>query len=98
MKKKKSFSKVLLIMESAVVLYTSRECVALAHRAIEMGYAGGLGWLTAMVSAAWGAYGASAAFYYNKAKAENTVGGIIYELNCRGTEQEISLQQDCESI
>ena len=32
-----------------------------------------------MVTAAWGAYGASAAFYYNKAKAENTAGGVVYE-------------------
>ena len=31
-----------------------------------------LPWVAATVSAAWGAYGASAGFYYNKAKAENT--------------------------
>ena len=41
-----------------------------------------------MVTAAWGAYGTSAACYYAKAKAENTAGGVTYETVCRG--------QDCE--
>ena len=35
-----------------------------------------------------GAYGASAGFYYNKAKAENTAGGIVFEATCG--------RQDCD--
>lgn len=46
------------------------------------GYLGTLPWVAATVSAAWGAYGASAGFYYNKAKAENTTGGIVFESAC----------------
>ena len=48
---------------------------------------GTLPWIATMVTAAWGAYGASAAFYYNKAKAENTEGGVVYEALRR--------EQDC---
>ncbi len=81
--KKLPFSKCLLLMESAVVLYTTQQGFSLAKLAIEMKHTGSLPWLTAMVTAAWGAYGASAAFYYGKAKAENTAGGIVYELACR---------------
>ena len=92
MKKRPGFSKVLLLIESAAVVYTTVEGVALARLAVQCGYDGSLGWLTAMVGAAWSAYGASAAFYYNKAKAENTAGGIVYELQLsKGTGR-----QDCE--
>lgn len=51
----------------------------LAASAIRAGYLGTLPWVTTMMTACWGAYGASAAFYYNKAKAENTRGGIVYD-------------------
>lgn len=49
---------------------------------------GTLPWIATMVTAAWGAYGTSAACYYAKGKAENTAGGVTYETVCRG--------QDCE--
>lgn len=90
MKRKVSFSKLLLLMESAVVLYTTQQGFVLAKLAIEAKHTGTLPWITAMVTAAWGAYGASAAFYYGKAKAENTAGGIVYEMTCRRG-------QDCET-
>lgn len=77
-----AFSKLLLLLESAVVLYTTYEGFALARLAVACGYLGTLPWVAAMVSAAWGAYGTSAAFYYNKAKAENTAGGVVYEAVC----------------
>ena len=94
MRRMPGFSKLLLLIESAAVVYTTVEGVALAQLAIECGYAGSLGWLTAMVGAAWSAYGASAAFYYNKAKAENTAGGIVYEAACRAAADKP--RQDCE--
>ena len=94
MRRMPGFSKLLLLIESAAVVYTTVEGVALAQLAIEGGYGGSLSWLTAMVGAAWSAYGASAAFYYNKAKAENTAGGIVYEAARRG--ETTASRQDCE--
>lgn len=85
----KGFSKWLLLLESAAVLYTTHEGLALAQLAVERGFSGTLPWVAATVSAAWGAYGTSAAFYYNKAKAENTAGGIVYEAARAG--------QDCDT-
>ena len=40
-----------------------------------------------------GAYGASAGFYYNKAKAENTTGGIVFESACG---RQARSGQDCD--
>lgn len=77
--KKPCFSKTLLVLESAIVLYTTHKGFALATLCIMQGYDGALPWITTMVTAAWGAYGASAGFYYNKSKAENSVGGVVYE-------------------
>lgn len=48
-----------------------------------MGFTGGLPWIASTIVAAWGAYGVSQAFYYNKSKAENTVNGIKYETTLR---------------
>ena len=53
--------------------------IILAVLCIIKDYVGSLPWLTAMVSLPWTAYGVSQCFYYNKAKKENTVGGIKYE-------------------
>ena len=60
----------------------------LPKMAVAAAFAGTLPWIATMVTAAWGAYGTSAACYYAKAKAENTAGGVTYETVCRG--------QDCE--
>lgn len=79
MKKSWGFSKVLMVVESALVLYSTVMGFRLASAAVSQGYLGSLPWVSSMVTACWGAYGASAAFYYNKAKAENTRGGIVYE-------------------
>lgn len=79
MRRRWSFSKLLLVLESGVVLYTTHAGFALAELAVERGYLGTLPWVAATVGAAWSAYGTSAAFYYNKAKAENTAGGVVYE-------------------
>ena len=79
----KQFSKILLLMESALVLFTTVSGVYLARLAILSGFTGALPWITTMVTACWGAYGASAGCYYNKAKAENTKGGIVYDAAAR---------------
>lgn len=68
MRRKWTFSKLLLLLESAVVLYTTYEGFALARLAVGYGYLGTLPWVAATVSAAWGAYGVSAGFYYKQGK------------------------------
>lgn len=87
-KKRVSFSKLLLLLESGIVLYTTYEGLALAKLAVASGFMGTLPWIATMVTAAWGAYGTSAACYYAKAKAENTAGGVTYETVCRGPDCE----------
>lgn len=77
--KKAAFSKVLLIMESIIVLFSTAAGFWLAYEAIAHNFLGALPWVTTMVTACWGAYGTSAAFYYNKSKAENCKGGIVYD-------------------
>ena len=79
MKKKKEFSKVLLIQESALIWIMTLCFIGLAALCILKDYIGSLPWLTAMVSLPWTAYGVSQCFYYNKSKAENTKDGIKYE-------------------
>ena len=78
-KKKKEFSKVLLIQESILIYIMTISFIILAFICIQKEYLGELPWLTAMVGFPWTAYGVSQAFYYNKAKAENTKNGIVQE-------------------
>ncbi len=79
MKKKKEFSKVLLIQESALIWIMTLSFLILAGLCIMNNYTGSLPWLTAMISLPWTAYGVSQCFYYNKSKAENTKDGIKYD-------------------
>lgn len=79
MKKKKEFSKWLLVQESVLIWILSIAFLAIAFYCVYMGFTGTLPWLAAMVGCPWSAYAISQAFYYNKAKAENTTGGLKYE-------------------
>ena len=79
MKQKREFSKTLLIQESILIWIMTISFIALAFICVFKGYLGTLPWLGAMVSLPWAAYGVSAGFYYNKSKAEKTVGGIVYD-------------------
>ena len=78
-KRKKQFSKVLLIQESVLIWITTLSFLVLAAVCIWRDYTGSLPWLTAMISFPWAAYGVSQCFYYNKSKNENTKNGIKYE-------------------
>ena len=71
-KKKREFSKVLLIQESVLIWINTISLICLAYVCIIKGYLGTLPWLAAMAGFPWTAYGVSQAFYYNKSKAENT--------------------------
>lgn len=51
-KKRVSFSKLLLLLESGIVLYTTYEGFALAKFAVESGFMGTLPWIATMVTAA----------------------------------------------
>ena len=53
--------------------------VALAAYCIDMGFAGSLPWLSAMVGLPWSAHGVVCAFYLNMAKSDHKEGGITFE-------------------
>jgi len=78
-KTKLEFSKKLLVQESVLIWIVTLATLALAFICVLRGYLGTLPWLTALVGLPWGAYGTSQAFYYNKSKCENTIGGVTYE-------------------
>ena len=78
-RKKQEFSKALLIQESILIWIVTLCFIGLAFVCVFKGYLGQFPWLVALTSLPWTAYGVSQAFYYNKAKKENTKGGIKYE-------------------
>lgn len=77
--KRQEFSKWLLIQETVLIWIVTITFLILAFVCITNQYFGELPWLTAMAGFPWTAYGVSQAFYYKKATAENTKGGIKYE-------------------
>ena len=86
--KKNEFSKFLLIQESILVWITTISFIVLAFISVLTGFFGELTWLAALCTALWAAYGVSQAFYYKKAMAENTKGGIKYEMTVSNTQEE----------
>lgn len=88
------FSKLLLIQESILVWITTIAFIVLAFLSIYTGFIGEFTWLAAMCTALWAAYGVSQAFYYKKAMAENTKGGIKYHLLSQ--DHEIEEEYDAE--
>lgn len=77
-KKKKAFSKVLLIQESFLIWIITFAFIILAFYCVKNQYFGELPWLAAMCGFPWTAYGVSQACYYKKSEKENTKGGITY--------------------
>lgn len=86
--KKNEFSKFLLIQESILVWITTISFIVLAFISVLTGFFGELTWLAALCTALWAAYGVSQAFYYKKAMAENTRGGIKYEMTVSNTQKD----------
>lgn len=64
------FSKLLILFETAIVAYLTYKSVYLAELCIVNQYSGSLPWIATMLGCAWGAYGTSVAFYYQKSKSE----------------------------
>ena len=58
---------------TVAVLYLCRLCIV-------TNYQGGLPALVALIGAAQAVTAAVLGFYFNKAKAENTSGGIVYDI------------------
>lgn len=78
--RKTTFSKILLIQESALIWIITISFIVLAFLCVLQGMSAvEIGFLTVLPGVAWTAYGASQAFYYKKAEKENTKDGIIYE-------------------
>ena len=92
--KKNEFSKFLLIQESILVWITTISFIVLAFISVLTGFFGELTWLAALCTALWAAYGVSQAFYYKKAMAENTKGGIKYEMTVSNTQEEEELKEE----
>ena len=78
-RRKLEFSKKLLVQESALIWMLTIAFIILAFLCVAKDYTGGLPWLSVTLTGAWAAYGVSQAMYYNKSRAENTAGGIVYE-------------------
>lgn len=78
-KKKFEFSKLLLLQESVLIWIETLAILGLAYIAVINERYNELPWITAMIGFPWSAYGVSQAFYYRKAMAENTCGGVKYE-------------------
>ena len=78
-KESREFSKALLYQESILIWIITISFIILAFICVFNGYTGALPWLTGLITLPWASYSVSQAFYYNKAKAENTTGGIKYE-------------------
>lgn len=78
-KKKREFSKWLLVQESVLIWITTIALLGLAYICIILGYLGTVPWLASLCALPWGAYGVSQVFYYKKALVENSKDGIKYE-------------------
>lgn len=72
-KKKKEFSKSLLIQESILIWITTICFLILAFMCVANHEFGDLPWLSVMSGAPWAAYAVSQSQYYGKAKAENVL-------------------------
>jgi hypothetical protein len=78
-KHSQEFSKWLLIQESVLIWIITISFIVLSFYCVMNQFFGELPWLAAMVGFPWTAYGVSQTFYYKKATAENTEGGIQYQ-------------------
>ncbi len=71
--KKREFSKIIIVMETLVILFVTAGGFYIAYIAVKAMYMGALPWITALIAPAWGAYGVSVQQYYGKARAENII-------------------------
>ena len=96
-KKKKEFSKVLLIQESLLIWIITLAFIGLAFFCVINEFFGELPWLAAMCGFPWTAYGVSQACYYRKSEKENTEGGITYATALSEYANKIKGEDDTEA-
>lgn len=77
--KKVSVSKVLAFTILAADIVLSLATLGLCYLAVLRDYSGSLPYLTALIAMYQGATGYVLGKYLDKSKAENTVGGIVYD-------------------
>lgn len=94
MKQHQEFSKKLIKQESAVIWIITISYIILAFVCIICNYTGSLPWLSILPTVSWGAYGVSQGFYYNKAKAENTINGIKYETVMAELQKQLETEEE----
>lgn len=85
--KKMSVSKVLAFTILAADIVLSLATLGLCYLAVLRDYSGSLPYLTALIAMYQGATGYVLGKYLDKSKAENTVGGIVYD-NVINTERD----------
>ena len=85
--KKMSVSKVLAFTILATDIVLSLATLGLCYLAVLRDYSGSLPYLTALIAMYQGATGYVLGKYLDKSKAENTVGGIVYD-NAMNTERD----------
>lgn len=78
-KKKGSASRIIAIGVLAVDAAAVAAVLVLCYLAVFRGYTGSLPFLTALIGALQAAAAVVLAAYFNKSKAENTKGGIVYD-------------------
>lgn len=72
-KKKREFSKSLLVQESVLIWINTICILIMAFHCVIGAEFGDLPWLTAMTAFPWSAYSISQMFYYKKAAQENVL-------------------------
>ena len=97
-KKKREFSKTLLIQESVLIWIMSISFLILAFYCVAMGFMGSLPWLAAMIGCPWTAYAVSQAYYYKKSMHENTAGGIKFETAIAEAKKIASQYEDASGL
>lgn len=97
-KKKKEFSKVLLIQEATLIWIMSISFILLAFYCIREGFTASLPWLSAMVGFPWSAYGVSQVYYYKKSSIENQKGGIKFETVLEEVKQQYNTNKISSSL
>ncbi|WP_352400158.1 hypothetical protein [Anaerotignum sp.] len=78
-RKKKEFSKRIMIMEMALLWIVTLAVLGLAFYSVKENFDASFPWLTAMVTLPWAAWGVSKTGYTMKSMKENTKGGIVYD-------------------
>lgn len=85
-KRRKSASRRIAYGVLLLDIFATMFVLAICWRAVDRNYTGSLPYLTALIGALQAATAVVLAKYYDKSKAENTKGGIVYDT---------SVQMDC---